>query len=84
MIETILFLQKINIEQYQLIYRYTNTKDKYDHLVQIFKYLKLEEKNKQKLLKEISLIINDFLQIIINEMICHGRRSHKYLLILQN
>ena len=27
-----------NIEQYQLIYRYTNTKDKYDHFVQIFKY----------------------------------------------
>ena len=54
-----------NIEQYQLIYRYTNTKDKYDHLVQIFKYIKLEKNKKEKLLKEISLIKNDFLQIII-------------------
>ena len=54
-----------NIEQYQLIYRYSNTKDKYDHLVQIFKYINLEKNKKEKLLKEISLIKNDFLQIII-------------------
>ena len=54
-----------NIEQYQLIYRYTNTKDKYDHLVQIFKYVNLEKKNKEKLLKEVSLSKNDFLQIIV-------------------
>ena len=33
------FILAENIEQYQLIYRYTNTKDKYDHLVQIFKYI---------------------------------------------
>ena len=54
-----------NIEQYQLIYRYTNTNDKYDHLVQIFKYIELEKSNKEKLLKEISLSKNDFLQIIV-------------------
>ncbi len=54
-----------NIEQYQLIYRYSNTKDKYDHLVKIFKYINLEKNKKEKLLKEISLIKNDFLQIII-------------------
>ncbi len=59
------FILADNIEQYQLIYRYTNTKDKYDHLVKIFKYLKLEEKKKQKLLKEISLSKSDFLQIIV-------------------
>ena len=59
------FILAENIEQYQLIYRYTNTKDKYDHLVQIFKYIKLEKNKKEKLLKEISLIKNDFLQIII-------------------
>ncbi len=54
-----------NIEQYQLIYRYTNTKDKYDHLVEIFKYINLEKNKKENLLKEVSLIQNDFLQIII-------------------
>ena len=54
-----------NIEQYQLIYRYTNTKDKYDHLVQIFKYIKLDKYKKENLLKEIGLIKNDFLQIIV-------------------
>tara|TARA_X000000950_G_scaffold55590_1_gene66714 strand:+ start:950 stop:2749 length:1800 start_codon:yes stop_codon:yes gene_type:complete len=54
-----------NIEQYQLIYRYTNTKDKYDHLVKIFKFIKLQEKNKQNLLKEISISNKDFLQIIV-------------------
>ena len=59
------FILAENIEQYQLIYRYTNTKDKYDHLVQIFKYIKLEKNKKEKLLKEISSIKNDFLQIII-------------------
>ena len=59
------FILADNIEQYQLIYRYSNTTDKYDHLVQIFKYLKLEKKQKEKLLNEISLINKDFLQIII-------------------
>ena len=39
-----------NIEQYQLIYRYTNTKDKYDHLVQIFRHLSLKQSNKEMLL----------------------------------
>ncbi len=54
-----------NKEQYQLIYRYTNTKDKYDHLVQIFKHLSLKQSNKENLLKELSLNKSDFLQIII-------------------
>ena len=54
-----------NIEQYQLIYRYTNTKDKYDHLVQIFKYVKLDKNKKEKLLKDLSFNKNDFLQIVI-------------------
>tara|TARA_Y100000589_G_scaffold315235_1_gene338553 strand:+ start:1088 stop:2887 length:1800 start_codon:yes stop_codon:yes gene_type:complete len=59
------FILADNVEQYQLIYRYTNTKDKYDHLVQIFKYLKLEQNKKENLLKEISFIKKDFVQIII-------------------
>ena len=59
------FILAENIEQYQLIYRYTNTKDKYDHLVQIFKHIKLEKNKKENLLKETSLNRNDFLQIII-------------------
>ena len=54
-----------NVEQYQLIYRYNNTKDKYDHLVQIFRYLSLEGNKKENLLKELSLNNNDFLQIVI-------------------
>ena len=33
--------------------------------MQIFKYINLEKSRKEKLLKEISLIKNDFLQIII-------------------
>ena len=56
-----------NIEQYQLIYRYTNTKDKYDHFVQIFKYVKLEKYKKEQLLKELSLNKNDFLQVIVKK-----------------
>ena len=54
-----------NVEQYQLIYRYTNTKDKYDHLVKIFKYVKLEQSKKEHLLEELSLNKNDFLQLIV-------------------
>ena len=54
-----------NVEQYQLIYRYTNTKDKYDHLVKIFKYVKLEKNKKEKLLEELSQNKTDFLQVIV-------------------
>ena len=54
-----------NIEQYQLIYRYTNTKDKYDHLVQIFKHIDLEKDKKENLLKELSQKKSDFLQIVV-------------------
>ena len=61
------FILADNIEQYQLIYRYSNTKDKYDHLVKIFKYIKLEKNNKQRLLNEISLSNKDFLQITVKD-----------------
>jgi len=54
-----------NVEQYQLIYRYTNTKDKYKHLMQIFKYLDIDNKKKEKLLKNLSINRNDFLQVVV-------------------
>ena len=58
-----------NIEQYQLIYRYTNTKDKYDHLVQIFKHIDLEKDKKvdqetPKHKKKISIKL-DYFQIAL-------------------
>ena len=46
-----------NIEQYQLIYRYTNTKDKYDHLVEIFKYINLEKHQKENMPSEITVTV---------------------------
>ena len=54
-----------NIEQYQLIYRYANTENKYDHLIQIFKYLQLDQIKKEILLKELSLNKSEFLQVVI-------------------
>ncbi len=54
-----------NKEQYQLIYRYSNTKDKYEHLVQIFKHITLDKNEKENLLKDLSLNKKDFLQIIV-------------------
>ncbi len=54
-----------NVEQYQLIYRYANTKNKYNHLMQIFKYLDIDNKKKEKLLSDLSKNKNEFLQVII-------------------
>ena len=56
-----------NVEHYQLIYRYANSKNKYNHLVQIFKYLDLNSEKKRKLLKDISSNNNDFIQIVIKD-----------------
>lgn len=61
------FILADNIEQYQLIYRYTNSKEKFKHLVEIFKYLKLEQNKKENLLKELNLNKSDFLQLIIKK-----------------
>ena len=56
-----------NVEQYQLIYRYVNTKDKYKHLIQIFKYLDIDNRRKEKLLSDLSFNNNEFLQVIVKD-----------------
>ena len=63
------FVLADNVEQYQLIYRYNNTKDKYNDLIQIFKYLTLEKKKKELTITLVHLILIIVLNVLVVSLI---------------